>query len=162
MKLNFPFLPSLLVARVVVVIMSLDKQLLPYMLKYKLLFPFLLIIYFWGVLWIPFSIYLCSFFLCLVHGWSDWEYGGYARDPSEGLFVWYLFFKLWVTELYWFYVISNFNFTYMGCYTQQFEELQEKYNVQVRQCHDLSGKLDSTEVRYFHILYSWLWIFVCL
>ncbi|XP_021819900.1 kinesin-like protein KIN-5C [Prunus avium] len=28
---------------------------------------------------------------------------------------------------------------------KQFEELQEKYNVQVRQCHDLSGKLDSTE-----------------
>lgn len=34
------------------------------------------------------------------------------------------------------------------CYEQQHEDLQSKYDDQVRKCCDLSNKLDSTEVSY--------------
>lgn len=37
------------------------------------------------------------------------------------------------------------------CCGQQLEELQEKYDVQVQQCSDLSNKLDATEV-HIHML----------
>lgn len=46
------------------------------------------------------------------------------------------------------------------CFNQQLEDLQNKYVDQIRQCSDLSNKLDSTEVSY-RFFCSISWNFIC-
>lgn len=47
-----------------------------------------------------------------------------------------------------------------SCVEQKFEELHDKYVVQVRECHDLSSKLESTEVSDFY-LYVYIVMDLC-